>query len=538
MNGLMMQLPLLVSSLLVHAERHHGEQEVVSRRCEGDLHRYSFRDLALRARQLAQALQRLGVRDDERVATLAWNGHRHLELYYAVSGSGAVLHTLNPRLHPDQLAWIAAHAEDRVLCFDLTFLPLVQAVAPRLTGVRHFVLMSDRARMPAPEAFPGLLCFEDLLAAESGHYDWPVFDEQRASSLCYTSGTTGHPKGVLYSHRSTLLHTLAAALPDALNCRASDTVLPVVPMFHVNAWGLPYIACMVGAKLVFPGPALDGASLHHLFESERVTLSAGVPTVWQGLLAHVQAQGLSFSTMRRTVIGGAACPPSMLHAFQEQHQVDVIHAWGMTELSPVGTVSQFKHAPADAAERDALQAKQGRSVFGVDMKVVDEHGAELPWDGKSTGELMVRGHWVLSEYLKGETHPLVDGWFPTGDVAHIDAQGFMQITDRAKDVIKSGGEWIGSIDLENIAVSHPEVAQAACIAARHPKWDERPLLIVVRKPGATVTGPELLAHFEGKVAKWWIPDEVVFVDAIPLGATGKIQKNKLRELYGQRWMGA
>jgi len=538
MNGLMMQLPLLVSSLLVHAERHHGEQEVVSRRCEGDLHRYSFRDLALRARQLAQALQRLGVRDDERVATLAWNGHRHLELYYAVSGSGAVLHTLNPRLHPDQLAWIAAHAEDRVLCFDLTFLPLVQAVAPRLTGVRHFVLMSDRARMPTPEAFPGLLCFEDLLAAESGHYDWPVFDEQRASSLCYTSGTTGHPKGVLYSHRSTLLHTLAAALPDALNCRASDTVLPVVPMFHVNAWGLPYIACMVGAKLVFPGPALDGASLHHLFESERVTLSAGVPTVWQGLLAHVQAQGLSFSTMRRTVIGGAACPPSMLHAFQEQHQVDVIHAWGMTELSPVGTVSQFKHAPADAAERDALQAKQGRSVFGVDMKVVDEHGAELPWDGKSTGELMVRGHWVLSEYLKGETHPLVDGWFPTGDVAHIDAQGFMQITDRAKDVIKSGGEWIGSIDLENIAVSHPEVAQAACIAARHPKWDERPLLIVVRKPGATVTGPELLAHFEGKVAKWWIPDEVVFVDAIPLGATGKIQKNKLRELYGQRWMGA
>jgi acyl-CoA synthetase (AMP-forming)/AMP-acid ligase II len=538
MNGLMMNLPLQVSSLLVHAERHHGEQQIVSRRCEGDLHRYGYRELAQRSRQLAQALQRLGVRSGERVATLAWNGHRHLELYYAVSGSGAVLHTLNPRLHPDQLSWIVDDAEDRVLCFDLSFLPLVQAVAPRLTGVRQFVLMTDRSHMPAPDALPGLLCFEELLAAEDGDYDWPLLDEQQASSLCYTSGTTGHPKGVLYSHRSTLLHTLAAALPDALDCRARDCVLPVVPMFHVNAWGLPYIACMVGAKLVLPGPALDGASLYELFEREGVTLSAGVPTVWQGLLAHVQAQGLRFSTMRRTVIGGSACPPAMLHAFQEQFDVAVVHAWGMTEMSPIGTVSQFKHAPADAAERYALQAKQGRVVFGVDMKVVDAAGRELPWDGRSSGELLVRGHWVLARYLKGEDSPLHEGWFPTGDVAHIDAEGFMQITDRAKDVIKSGGEWIGSIDLENIAVAHPQVAMAACIAARHPKWDERPLLVVVRKPGATLTREDLLAFFEGKVAKWWTPDDVVFVDAIPLGATGKMQKNKLRERYGDHLLGA
>jgi acyl-CoA synthetase (AMP-forming)/AMP-acid ligase II len=432
MNGLMMNLPLQVSSLLVHAERHHGEQQIVSRRCEGDLHRYGYRELAQRSRQLAQALQRLGVRSGERVATLAWNGHRHLELYYAVSGSGAVLHTLNPRLHPDQLSWIVDDAEDRVLCFDLSFLPLVQAVAPRLTGVRQFVLMTDRSHMPAPDALPGLLCFEDLLAAEDGDYDWPLLDEQQASSLCYTSGTTGHPKGVLYSHRSTLLHTLAAALPDALDCRARDCVLPVVPMFHVNAWGLPYIACMVGAKLVLPGPALDGASLYELFEREGVTLSAGVPTVWQGLLAHVQAQGLRFSTMRRTVIGGSACPPAMIRAFQEQFDVAVVHAWGMTEMSPIGTVSQFKHAPADAAERYALQAKQGRVVFGVDMKVVDAAGRELPWDGRSSGELLVRGHWVLARYLKGEDSPLHEGWFPTGDVAHIDADGFMQITDRSQ----------------------------------------------------------------------------------------------------------
>ncbi|MEJ6002967.1 3-(methylthio)propionyl-CoA ligase [Paucibacter soli] len=534
MNGLMMQQPLLISSLLRHAERHHAEQEIVSRRCEGDIHRYRFEDLAARARRLAKALRALGVEEGARVGTLAWNTYRHMELYYAVSGSGAVLHTLNPRLHPEQLAWIAAHAEDQVLCFDLSFLPLVEAVAAQLPGVKSFVLMSDRAHMPVDCRVANLLCYEELVEAQDDDYQWPEFDENRASGLCYTSGTTGNPKGVLYSHRSTVLHTYAAALPDALNCSARDVILPVVPMFHVNAWGLPYVACMVGAKLVFPGPGLDGKSLHELFEAERVTVSAGVPTVWQGLLAHVEAQGLAFSSMRRTVIGGSSCPPAMLRAFQEKYAVEVLHAWGMTELSPLGTVCTLKPAQQqlDAEQRYAVQAKQGRAIFGVDMKVVGEDGAELPWDGKSSGELLVRGPWVIAEYLKGEGgDPLQQGWFPTGDVAHIDAAGFMQITDRAKDVIKSGGEWIGSIDLENIAMSHPAVAMAACIAARHAKWDERPLLIVVKKPGALLSKQELLQHYEGRIAKWWTPDDVLFVDAIPLGATGKMQKNKLREQF-------
>ena len=535
MNGNMMQQPLLISSLLVHAERHHGGQEIVSRRCEGDLHRMTFKQLAERSRRLAKALRALGVQEGQTVGTLAWNTYRHMELYYAVSGSGAVLHTLNPRLHPDQLAWIAGHAEDQVLCFDLSFLPLVEAVAGRLGTVRHFVLMSDAAHMPAETRIPGLLCYETLIEAQDDdRFDWPVFDEQRASSLCYTSGTTGNPKGVLYSHRSTVLHTYAAALPDALNCSARDVILPVVPMFHVNAWGLPYAACMVGAKLVFPGPGLDGKSLHELFESEGVTVSAGVPTVWQGLLAHVEANGLKFSTMRRTIIGGSACPPAMMRAFQERHDVQVLHAWGMTELSPLGTVCALKPAQADlpGEARYAVQAKQGRAVYGVDMKIVDAEGVELPWDGKASGELCVRGPWVLGQYLKSEGgDPLVQGWFPTGDVAHIDAEGFMQITDRAKDVIKSGGEWIGSIDLENIAMAHPAVAMAACIAARHHKWDERPLLVVVKKPAAELTRDELLGFFEGRIAKWWTPDDVVFVDAIPLGATGKVQKNRLRDQY-------
>ena len=534
MNGQMMQQPLLISSLLQHAERHHGGQQVVSRRVEGDIHRCTYADLAVRSRRLARALADMGVRMGARVGTIAWNGYRHLELYYAVSGSGAVLHTLNPRLHPDQLAWIANHAEDEVLCFDKTFLPLVEAVADRLQSVRAFVLMSDREHMPAATPIAGLLCYEDLIAAQANdHFEWPALDEHTASSLCYTSGTTGHPKGVLYSHRSTVLHTLASSLPDALNLSARDVILPVVPMFHVNAWGLPYSACMVGAKLVFPGPGLDGKSLHELFESEGVTVSAGVPTVWQGLLAHVQAHQLRFSTMRRTIIGGSACPPAMMNTFEDTYGVQVIHAWGMTELSPIGTVGILKghQAKLPVEQRRAIQAKQGRGVFGIDMKIVGEDGAELPWDGKVSGELLVRGHWVVDRYLKGEHSPLVNGWFPTGDVATIDADGFMNITDRAKDVIKSGGEWIGSIDIENIAMSHPAVAMAACIAARHPKWDERPLLVVTTKPGAEVSRAELLMFFDSKIAKWWTPDDVVFVDAIPLGATGKMLKHKLREQF-------
>jgi acyl-CoA synthetase (AMP-forming)/AMP-acid ligase II len=534
MNGSMMQQPLLISSLLVHAERHHAEQEIVSRRVEGDVHRYTYADLAKRARRMANALASRGVRFGDRVATLAWNGYRHMELYYAVSGSGAVLHTLNPRLHPDQVVWIADHAEDQVLFFDMTFLPLVEAIATRVKTIKAFVAMTDRAHMPASTKIPNLLCYEELVESNSDVFSWPTFDENTASSLCYTSGTTGNPKGALYSHRSTVLHTYGAALPDSLDCAARDTILPVVPMFHVNAWGLPYIACMVGAKLVYPGPWLDGKSLYDLFEAEGVTMSAGVPTVWQGLLAHVEANGLKFSTMRRTVIGGSACPPAMTQAFQDRYDVQVIHAWGMTELSPVGTVCKLKPSQLakPAAERLALQAKQGRAVYGVDMKIVDGDGKELPRDGKAAGELLVRGPWIIANYFKGEGgDPLVDGWFPTGDVSTIDADGFMQITDRAKDVIKSGGEWIGSIDLENIAMSHPAVAMAACIGARHPKWDERPLLVVMKKPNAEVSREDVLAFFEGKIAKWWTPDDVVFVDSIPLGATGKMQKNKLREMF-------
>jgi 3-(methylthio)propionyl---CoA ligase len=532
MNGQMMQLPLLISSLIVHAERHHGDREIVSRRVEGDVHRTTYRELAQRSRQMAQALAGLGVKQGDRVATLAWNGHRHMELYYAVSGSGAVLHTINPRLHPDQIVYIADHAEDQVLFFDLTFLPLIQAVASRVKTIRHFVAMTDRAHMPADPKVPGLLCYEELIAGEDGRFEWPTFDENLASSLCYTSGTTGNPKGVLYSHRSTLLHTFAIALPDSLAISAKESVLPVVPMFHVNAWGIPYAACMTGAKLVFPGPGLDGKSLFELFENEQVTLSAGVPTVWQGLLGHVEANGLKFSTMKRTVIGGSACPPAMLRAFGDKYGVHVIHAWGMTEMSPVGTVCEFKQ-PAETLtpeQRYATMAKQGRAVYGVDLKIVDPAGNELPWDGEHSGDLHVRGPWIVSEYFKGEGgDPRIDGWFPTGDVAKIDADGYMQITDRSKDVIKSGGEWIGSIDLENIAMAHPAVAMAACIAAFHPKWDERPLLVVVKKPGAEVSKEELIHFYEGKIAKWWTPDDVVFVDAIPLGATGKMQKNKLRE---------
>jgi fatty-acyl-CoA synthase len=534
MNGLMMQQPLLISTLLTHAERHHGDQEVVSRRVEGDLHRETYSELGQRARRMANALAARGIEFGDRVATLAWNGYRHMELYYAVSGSGAVLHTINPRLHPDQVAWIANHAGDRVLFFDLSFLPLVEAIAPKVKTIRAFVAMTDRAHMPVAGSVPNLLCYEDLIDAHTPSFEWPTFDENAASSLCYTSGTTGNPKGVLYSHRSTVLHTYAAALPDTFNCSARDVVLPVVPMFHVNAWGLPYVACMVGAKLVFPGPGLDGKSLHDLFEREGVTLSAGVPTVWQGLLAYVEQSGMDFTTMRRTIIGGAACPPAMMSKFQDRYGVHVLHAWGMTEMSPLGTVCAFKpkHFGLGAERIASIQAKQGRVAFGVDMKIVDEQGKEMPHDGHAAGQLMVRGPWVISGYFRGDGgDPLVDGWFPTGDVSTIDADGFMQITDRSKDVIKSGGEWIGSIDLENIAMAHPAVAMAACIAAKHPKWDERPLLVVTKKPGAELTREELLGFYDGKIARWWTPDDVVFVDSIPLGATGKMQKNKLREQF-------
>ncbi|WP_295541861.1 3-(methylthio)propionyl-CoA ligase [uncultured Pseudacidovorax sp.] len=534
MLGLMQDRPLLISNLLEFAERHHGDGQIVSRRVEGDIHRYTWADCARRARQVAHAVEAEGLLFSDRVATLAWNGYRHLELYYGVSGSGRVLHTINPRLHPDQIAWIANHAEDQVLCFDLSFLPLVQAVHARCPTVKKWVALCDADRLPADSGIPGLVSYESWIGGQPDTYDWPSFDENSASSMCYTSGTTGNPKAALYSHRSTLLHAYAACLPDVMCLSARDSVLPVVPMFHVNAWGIPYSAALVGAKLVFPGPALDGKSVYELIEAEGVTFAAGVPTVWQMLLGHMQAQGLKFGKLNRTVIGGSACPPAMINAFREQYGVDVLHAWGMTEMSPLGTLCTLKnkHLSLPAEDQLALRMKQGRAIFGVDMKIVGDDGQELPWDGKTYGDLLVKGPWIVKEYFKGEGgNPLQAGnWFPTGDVATIDADGFMQITDRSKDVIKSGGEWISSIDIENIAVAHPAVAMAACIGVFHPKWDERPIVVVAKKAGAEVTREELLKFYEGKTAKWQIPDDVVFVEAIPLGATGKILKTRIREL--------
>ncbi len=533
MLGLMQSQQLLISSLIEHADRHHGEGEIVSRRVEGDLHRYTYKQVASRSRQVANALDAMQLPFGSRVATLAWNGYRHLELYFGVSGSGRVLHTLNPRLHPDQVVWIANHAEDSVLCFDMSFLPIVKAIFSRCTTIKHYIALCDADKLPADTGIPGLMSYEAWMGKEPATYTWPTFDENSASSMCYTSGTTGNPKAALYSHRSTMLHALAGALPDALSMSARDCILPVVPMFHVNAWGLPYSAAMTGAKLVFPGPAMDGKSIFELIEGEKVSFAAGVPTVWQMMLGHMQAGGLRFSTLKRTVIGGSACPPAMISAFNDDYGVEVLHAWGMTEMSPLGTVCTLKnkHLPMDAAEKMKVRLKQGRAVFGVDMKIVDPDGTELPWDGKTSGDLLVKGPWIIDQYFKQEGgSPLVaGGWFPTGDVGTIDEDGYLQITDRSKDVIKSGGEWISSIDVENIAMAHPAVAMAACIGMKHPKWDERPIIAVVKKPGAEVSRAELLQFFEGKTAKFQIPDDVVFVDAIPLGATGKMQKMKLRE---------
>ena len=538
LQGLMMDMPLLISSLIAHADRHHGDTEIVSRTVEGPdkdgrgaIHRSTYRAAHQRARQLAKALTALGVGQSERIGTLAWNGYRHFETYFAVSGMGAVCHTINPRLFPDQLAYIINHAEDRYVLFDLSFVPLVEKLAPVCPGVRGWVAMTDQAHMPQA-AIPNLLCYEALLAAQTDAFDWPQFDERLASSLCYTSGTTGNPKGVLYSHRSTVLHAYASALPDSLGLSARDVVMPVVPMFHVNAWGAPYACAAVGAKMVMPGAVLDGKSLYELFEAEKVSFSSGVPTVWLNLLTHMKQEGLKFSKLQRVVIGGSACPPAMIDSFQNDYGVKVLHAWGMTEMSPLGTVGTFKlkHEGLDAAALRAVQVRAGRAIFGVDMKIVDAEGVALPWDGQAFGDLLVRGPWVCKRYFKDEGgDPLHDGWFATGDVATIDADGYMQITDRSKDVIKSGGEWISSIDLENIAVAHPGIAEAAVIGIAHPKWDERPLVVAVKKPGATVTREELLKFYEGKIAKWWTPDDVVFVEQLPHTATGKLLKTKLRQ---------
>ena len=538
MNGLMMEMPLLISSILKHAARHHGDVEIVSRRTEGDMHRMTYAEMEERSRRLASAFAGAGVGPGDRVGTLAWNNYRHMELYYAVGGMGSVIHTINPRLHPEQIAWIVNHAEDKYLAFDLTFLPLVKAIAPHCPNVKGWIAMCDEGAQPVEADIRKLLNYETLLEAGDSTYVWPTFSEESAVALCYTSGTTGNPKGALYSHRSTVLHAYAAALPDAMGASARDVILPVVPMFHVNAWGIPYVAPLVGATLVFPGPRLDGQSLYELFEAEGVTYSAGVPTVWLGLLAHVEGNKLPFNTLNRTVIGGSACPPAMIRSFRALG-VEVIHAWGMTELSPLGTLSrlQHKHESADEETQLKIFEKQGHVVYGVDMKIVDDEGKALPWDGTTYGNLLVRGPWVIREYFKGDggdpLQPDVngDGWFPTGDVATIDADGYMQITDRSKDVIKSGGEWISTIDLENLAIGHPAVANAAVIGVAHPKWDERPLLIIKLKEGQSVTAAEMISFYEGKVAKFWMPDDVQFVEDIPLGATGKILKTKLREQF-------
>ena len=532
MLGQMQNHPLLISSVIDFAARHQGDTEVVSRRVEGDIHRYTWADVQRRAKQVAKALDALGVKVGERVGTLAWNGYRHLELYFGVSGSGRVLHTVNPRLLPEQLAWIVNHAEDQVLCFDTTFLPIVQGIHAHCKTVKRWIALCDEDKLPKDTGIPNLISYEAWIGQQSPDYTWPVFDENTASSMCYTSGTTGNPKAALYSHRSTVLHAYAAALPDVMGLSARDSALPVVPLFHVNAWGLPYSAAMVGCKLVFPGPAMDGKSIYELMEAEKVTFAAGVPTVWQMLLGHLGPNKLKFSSLTRTVIGGSAAPPAMIAAFRDQYGVDVLHAWGMTEMSPLGTLCTLKEKHKDLPEEDKmkLRLKQGRAIFGVDMKIVGDNGEELPWDGKTYGDLYVKGPWILDTYFKGEGgNPLVDGWFPTGDVATIDADGFMQITDRSKDVIKSGGEWISSIDIENVAMAHPAVAMAACIGMPHPKWDERPIVAVALKPGAEVTRDELLKFYDGKVAKWQVPDDVVFVDSIPLGATGKMLKTRLRE---------
>jgi acyl-CoA synthetase (AMP-forming)/AMP-acid ligase II len=539
MLGLMQNHPLLISGLIEHAALSHPHAEVISRTPEGELRRQSYADIAARARQVAGALTALGVAEGTRIGTLAWNTHRHLELLYGVSGIGAVLHTVNPRLYPEQIEYIINHAGDDSLFFDLSFLPLIERLAPRLETVRTFVALTDPQHMP-PTSPVDLACYEEWIAAREPLRRWPRFDENVASSLCYTSGTTGHPKGVLFSHRSTVLHAMATCMADALGISATDSVLLATPMFHANGWGLPYAAALAGASLILPGAALDGASVYGLLRGERATVIAGVPTVWLMLQQHVQAQSLrprDELELDRIVTGGAAVPRSLVEFFEREFNARVIHAWGMTETSPLGTVSRplRKHRTASYEERLTLQLKQGRALFGVEMKVSGPEGEACPRDGKTPGRLLVRGPWVAGGYYGGEPGTALDcdGWFDTGDIATIDADGYMQITDRAKDVIKSGGEWISSIDLENAAMSHPAVAEAAAIGVPHPLWQERPLLLVVTRSGQRLTQQELLGFLADKLAKWWLPEKVAFVGELPHTATGKLHKKVLREQYSK-----
>ena len=544
MLGQMMDRPLLISTVLRHAEQQHPEREIVSITADQPRHRQTFRQAFRRVRQLANALRAAGMRVGDRIATLAWNDFRHFEIYYAVSCSGYVCHTINPRLFEDQIIYIANHAADRWLFLDPAFVPLVEKLQSRLTSIERYVVLTSAEQMPAT-TLTNAISYEALLAGQSDAFEWPELDERTASSLCYTSGTTGDPKGVLYNHRSTILHCLASALPDSYCLSSREVMLPIVPMFHVNAWGLPYSCVMAGTKLVLPGPKMgDAATLQQLIESEQVTLAAAVPTVWQSMLGYLEQTGKSLAPLQRVVSGGSAVPVALMQAYRERYGVEIIHAWGMTETSPIGTMCTLSPEAQRASDpqRAAIRAKQGRSVFGVELKITDDAGRELPRDGRAFGALKVRGPWVASSYFQqapGSAANIAfeaDGWFNTGDVATICPMGYLQITDRTKDVIKSGGEWISSIELENLAVAHPAVAQAAVIAVMHPKWQERPLLIVVPKSGHTLSREELLSFYVGKVAKWWIPDDVVFVEQLPLAATGKISKLQLRERFADyRW---
>ncbi len=534
LHGKMMHQQLSIASLIDHAARYHGDTEIVSALTEGGFERTSWGQVAENARRIASALVQRGMEQGDRIGTLAWNNRRHLELYFGVPSAGMVCHTLNPRLSPEQMVYIVGHAGDRMLFIEKTFVPLVASLREQMTSLRHVVLLGPRDEDAAGQ-IPGLLFHDELLEEGDPQFAWPEIEETAPSSLCYTSGTTGNPKGVLYTHRSTLLHALSANHPDGMGVGASDTVMPVVPMFHVNAWGLPYIAAIAGTRLAMPGPRLDGESLAALIEAEKVTFAAGVPTIWLGLLTAMEAAGTRETSLKRTVVGGSALPPSMRAAFRDRHGVELIHAWGMTETSPLGTMNAplAKHRDLPLDEQDMIGNGQGRPLFGVELRVVDSQGHVLPNDGQSEGNLQIRGHWVLDHYVGQEKSALTfDGWFDTGDIATLDGNGFMIIRDRSKDIIKSGGEWISTVDLENIAVSHPKVANAAAIAARHPKWDERPVICCVRRPQSDLTEAELLAHYDGKVPRWQVPDRVLFLDSLPLGATGKVVKATLREQHG------
>jgi fatty-acyl-CoA synthase len=542
MLGLMQQRPLLISSLLDYAERYHAGTEIVSRSVEGPIHRSNWGTIATRAKRVANALRRLGVARSERIATLAWNHNRHLEIYFGVTCSGAVLHTVNPRLFPDQVRFIIDDAEASYVCFDMTFATLVEQLAPRLPRVRGYVALCERESLPSIDV-PNLLCYEDLLAAEADDYAWPVFDENLASALCYTSGTTGNPKGVLQSHRSAVLHSFALMSADTMAVSARESLLLCAPLFHVNCWGIPFAAAGTGAKLVLPGMKLDGASLFELIRDEGITFCGGVPTVWLTLFAwmeqHLDTTDQRALKLRRVLSGGTAVPRVVIEKAHTYFGATMLHAWGMTEMSPLGTCGSLlaRHVGEDVERRMDVHLKQGRTIYGAEVRIVDDNGRELPRDGHSIGEIQVRGPWVLSGYFKGAGGKVVDdeGWFRTGDVAHMDADGFITITDRAKDVIKSGGEWISSIEIENLTVGHPAMLEAAVVATRHPRWQERPLLLVHRKQGADVSKEDLLQFLSDKIAKWWLPDDVVFVDELPHTATGKVLKTRLREQYGD-WL--